>query len=64
MSYLSARWNVIGWNKYWPVIFGPAFLGYLIGKKIDDVEKDRSTTFRDKSSLFGGNVKPGEDPSW
>jgi len=64
MSYLSARWNIIGWNKYWPIMFGLGFAGYQFGKYIDDQEKLRSTSFRDKSVLFGGNVKPGDPPSW
>jgi len=64
MSYLAARWNVFGLNKYWPAIFGLPGLGYLWGKYIDDVERERTTMFRDKSALFGGSVKPGDPPSW
>lgn len=63
MSYLSASWNVIGFNKYW-ALFIPPICGYYFGKYLDDEERARSTTFRDKSALFGGNVKEGDPPTW
>nr|ABM55404.1 putative secreted salivary protein [Xenopsylla cheopis] len=38
--------------------------GFYLGKMLDDSETNRMTLFRDKSALFGGNVKPGDPPSW
>ncbi len=63
MSYLTASWNVIGFNKHWIGYLIP-IAGYYFGKYLDDSERDRSISYRDKSALFGGNVKPGDPPSW
>ncbi|KAG6443208.1 hypothetical protein O3G_MSEX002736 [Manduca sexta] len=38
--------------------------GFFIGKYLDDQETLRMTNFRDKSALYGGNVKEGDPPSW
>ncbi|CAK1588049.1 unnamed protein product [Parnassius mnemosyne] len=38
--------------------------GFFIGKFLDDQETLRMTNFRDKSCLYGGNVKEGDPPSW
>ncbi|ODM95279.1 NADH dehydrogenase [ubiquinone] 1 beta subcomplex subunit 1 [Orchesella cincta] len=63
MSYLSAWWNVVGFNKYWACFAIPA-TGFLLGSWLDRKEVENSTDFRDKSALFGGRRKPGEPPSW
>lgn len=45
----------------------PALLAiplFLTGKYIDDLETLRYTRFRDKSALYGGQLKPGDPPSW
>lgn len=44
--------------------FGVPLLGFFIGKFLDDQETLRMTRYRDKSALFGGNVKEGDPPSW
>jgi len=36
----------------------------MIGHKLDKMESERMTTFRDKSALYGRELKPGEPPSW
>lgn len=56
--------NIFGFQRGMPMFFLPAVIGYFIGKYIDDKEIERSTLFRDKSKLFGGNRKPGDPPSW
>ncbi|KPJ10272.1 hypothetical protein RR48_08932 [Papilio machaon] len=38
--------------------------GFFIGKFLDDQETLRMTSFRDKSCLYGGNVKDGDPPTW
>lgn len=40
------------------------FLGAYIGKWLDDMETERMTRFRDKSSLYYRELAPGEKPSW
>jgi len=47
---------------YWTLIF--PFAGFMIGHKIDKMETERMTMFRDKSALYGRELKPGEPPSW
>ncbi|XP_054275068.1 uncharacterized protein LOC128994499 [Macrosteles quadrilineatus] len=46
------------------VWLGIPLAGLLLGKYIDDLETLRMTRFRDKSSLFGRQLAPGEAPSW
>ncbi|XP_045531094.1 uncharacterized protein LOC123718534 [Pieris brassicae] len=46
------------------MLFAVPLTGFFIGKYIDDQETLRMTNFRDKSALFGGNVKEGDAPSW
>lgn len=41
-----------------------AFAGYGIGSYLDYQETLRMTLFRDKSALYGRQLKEGEEPSW
>ena len=36
----------------------------LVCNDLDQLERDRCSKFRDKSGMFGGNVKEGDPPSW
>jgi NADH dehydrogenase (ubiquinone) 1 beta subcomplex subunit 1 len=38
--------------------------GFMLGWWLDRKETERMTRFRDKSALFGRELKPGEKPSW
>ena len=40
------------------------FIGFGIGWFLDNKETERMTIYRDRSSLYGGNVQPGQQPSW
>ncbi|XP_050684275.1 NADH dehydrogenase [ubiquinone] 1 beta subcomplex subunit 1 [Leptidea sinapis] len=44
--------------------FAVPISGFLFGKYLDDQETLRLTNFRDKSALYGGNVKECDKPSW
>ncbi|KAL0118330.1 hypothetical protein PUN28_009165 [Cardiocondyla obscurior] len=50
------------WKLYWTLIF--PFTGFMIGRKLDSLETERLSGFRDKSALYGRELKPGEPPSW
>ncbi|XP_014483581.1 PREDICTED: NADH dehydrogenase [ubiquinone] 1 beta subcomplex subunit 1 [Dinoponera quadriceps] len=50
------------WKMYWWLIL--PFGGFYIGHQIDLMETKRMTMFRDKSALYGREMKPGEPPSW
>ncbi|XP_020298697.1 NADH dehydrogenase [ubiquinone] 1 beta subcomplex subunit 1 [Pseudomyrmex gracilis] len=50
------------WPKYLMLIF--PFTGFMIGYKLEKAEALRLTKFRDKSALYGRELKPGEPPSW
>ncbi|XP_025996049.1 NADH dehydrogenase [ubiquinone] 1 beta subcomplex subunit 1 [Solenopsis invicta] len=50
------------WKMYWTLIF--PFAGFMIGYKLERMETERMTMFRDKSALYGRELKPGEPPSW
>jgi len=39
-------------------------MGFCLGHKIDLMETERMSLFRDKSALYGRELKPGEPPSW
>ncbi|XP_076243363.1 NADH dehydrogenase [ubiquinone] 1 beta subcomplex subunit 1 [Calliopsis andreniformis] len=45
-----------------------AFIGFTaagtFGWWLDRLETERMTRFRDKSKLYGRELKPGEPPSW
>ena len=50
------------WHSHKPLlVIIPAL---VIGHFFDVVERERLIRFRDKSALFGGQVKPGDPPSW
>ena len=38
--------------------------GSLFFNEVEQNERDRCSKFRDKSQMFGGNVKEGDAPSW
>jgi NADH dehydrogenase (ubiquinone) 1 beta subcomplex subunit 1 len=38
--------------------------GFMLGWWLDRKETERMIRFRDKSALFGRELKPGEKPSW
>ncbi|GFG33033.1 hypothetical protein Cfor_10750 [Coptotermes formosanus] len=38
--------------------------GFMLGWWLDRKETERMVRFRDKSALFGRELKPGEKPSW
>lgn len=40
------------------------FSGFLIGWYLDTKETERLSLFRDKSALYGRELKEGEKPSW
>lgn len=46
------------------IYFAVPLSGFFIGKFLDDQETLRMTNFRDKSCLYGENVKMGETPTW
>lgn len=50
--------------KNWGIaIFTMTTFG-LVGHWFDRNEDERMTKFRDKSTLFGRTLAPGEKPSW
>ncbi|KAG8311894.1 hypothetical protein J6590_034483 [Homalodisca vitripennis] len=58
-----ARFTLFGMTKEYLLIVVP-MTGYFLGKWLDDMETERMTRFRDKSSLFYRELAPGEKPSW
>ncbi|XP_065349307.1 uncharacterized protein ND-MNLL [Cloeon dipterum] len=42
---------------------GVPFIGYFIGMKIERMETERLTLYRDKSALYGSPVPPAT-PTW
>ncbi|XP_076649129.1 NADH dehydrogenase [ubiquinone] 1 beta subcomplex subunit 1 [Halictus rubicundus] len=50
-------------KQYITLFIGVGVAG-TIGWCIDRSESLRMTRFRDKSALFGRELKPGEPPSW
>ncbi|KDR07695.1 hypothetical protein L798_02749 [Zootermopsis nevadensis] len=44
--------------------FAVPMTGFMLGWWLDRMETERMTLFRDKSALFGRELKPGDKPSW
>jgi hypothetical protein len=55
--------NIFGISREWLFLAFP-LAGYYVGKYFDDLEKERSAMFRDKSMLFKGVRREGDPPSW
>ncbi|XP_077254542.1 NADH dehydrogenase [ubiquinone] 1 beta subcomplex subunit 1 [Temnothorax americanus] len=64
MSALQKHWLAHKhiYKLYWTLIF--PITGWMIGHKLEKLETERMTMFRDKSALYGRELKPGEPPSW
>jgi len=61
---MAAKHALFGLTKDYFILAIPISIGALFGKFLDDQENQRMTLFRDKSALYGGMVKKGENPSW
>ena len=55
-----ARASLVSW-AFWA---GVVTVSTLVCNDLDQKERDRCNRFRDKSGMFGGNVKEGDPPSW
>lgn len=44
--------------------FGLPLVGFSIGWFLDRKETERMVMFRDRSALYGRQLKDGEQPSW
>lgn len=49
-------------RDHWTNIFLP--LGFAIGWYLDKRQDEKLTTFRNKSLLYGRELKPGEEMTW
>lgn len=56
-----AQWELI---KDIPLFISPIVFGYCVGSFLQRHEDNRMSRFRDKSALYGREMKPGEPPSW
>lgn len=45
-------------------MFAAIFVGFTIGQIIDRSDTSSMTFYRDRSALYGRNLKEGEAPSW
>jgi len=59
---LSITWKFLMQRKN-AVVFIP-IISFMIGWKIDNIEYERLTLFRDRSALFGREHGPDYKPSW
>ncbi|KZS10285.1 putative NADH dehydrogenase 1 beta subcomplex subunit [Daphnia magna] len=62
LKELSMTWSFIRQKKHLVVIF--PVVAYLIGWKLEKIEYERMTLFRDRSALFGREHGPDYKPSW
>uniref|UniRef100_A0A8C7X6B9 NADH dehydrogenase [ubiquinone] 1 beta subcomplex subunit 1 n=1 Tax=Oryzias sinensis TaxID=183150 RepID=A0A8C7X6B9_9TELE len=49
-------------RRYWVHLFVP--VGFVIGWYFDKLQDQKLTAFRNKSALFGRELKPGEEVTW
>lgn len=59
---LQMTWTFMARKKNLLVLVPIA--AYMIGWKLDKMEVERLTLFRDRSALFGTEHQPGYKPSW
>lgn len=52
----------VNWKREYLLCTLP-FIGWAIGWKLDKIEDERLTRFRDKSALYGKSTPPAK-PSW
>lgn len=45
-------------------IFATIFVGFAIGQVVDRSDTNSMSFYRDRSALYGRNLKEGEAPSW
>lgn len=57
-------WSVTGLTKDYTWVFGVPIIGMAIGGYLDYQANLSMTKYRDKSALYGRELKPGEPPSW
>lgn len=63
LTLLKRAWSVTGFTKEYVWVSVP-LIGFCIGGYLDRQETLRLTKFRDRSALFGRELKEGEKPSW
>merc|ERR1712116_29723 len=63
LKELQMTWTYVMRNKLLLKMLVPISAG-LLGWKLDNMEVERLTLFRDKSALFGRELGVGEKPSW
>ncbi|XP_053736341.1 NADH dehydrogenase [ubiquinone] 1 beta subcomplex subunit 1-like [Synchiropus splendidus] len=55
--------NVLAFaREHWAQLFLPA--GFLLGWYLDKLQDQKLTTYRNKSLLYGRELKPGEEVTW
>jgi len=55
--------NFLGMTRGW-LGFIPPLGGLWVGNVISKKERERTSTFRDKSALYAPLYRPGDPPSW
>lgn len=63
-NLLLRMWGVTGFTKEQGSIYIVPFIALGIGAYLDHQDNLRMTRFRDKTALYGHELKPGEKPSW
>jgi len=63
LKELQMTWTYVMRNNLLLKMLVPISAG-LLGWKLDNMEVERLTLFRDKSALFGRELGVGEKPSW
>ncbi|KAI9562953.1 hypothetical protein GHT06_010409 [Daphnia sinensis] len=59
---LSMTWSFVKQRKHLIVVV--PIVAYMIGWKLEKIEYERMTLFRDRSALFGREHGPDYKPSW
>lgn len=64
LNAIQRAFRFTGLERGMSSVFGCVFFGFHIGSLIDRSDTNSMVIFRDKSALYGGRVKEGEQPTW
>lgn len=64
LNAIQRIFRFTGLEKGMGGVFFSLFAGFSIGAILDRSETNRMILFRDRSALYGRELKEGEHPSW
>lgn len=64
LNAIQRAFRFTGLERGMGPLFGCVILGFNVGAILDRSDTNSMVIFRDKSALYGGRVKEGQQPTW